>query len=213
MRPQFLRRRARRRRSARRRAPAPGVAGAKPAATRINVDSTGRRVGRDAQQADVAVLDAIIPDIEGEPDRPEPEPDDRRAIAQRAPARPSSRTAAWQSAASAAVTRQKPATASVGARLQQARQHRIARPDEGAAERQRVAEQASPPLSESAADAAVEQRRRAAKPSSAPITWRSAQPLAGQQRRQQHDQQRPEIGDEARLRRRARAAARAKYSA
>ena len=105
-----------------------------------------RGVGGDAEQANVAVLDAVVPDIEGEADRPEAEAEDRQPLRRRSRERRSISKAAWQAAASAAVTRQKPATASVGACFQAARQHRIARPDEGAAQGQAHSRRGAGPL-------------------------------------------------------------------
>ena len=92
------------------------------------------RIGGDAEQADVAALHADVPDVEGRPDRPEAERERPRAIRRGLPARASSRRRGGRARLSAAVARQKPATASVGTSPKRARQDRIAGPDEGAGE-------------------------------------------------------------------------------
>ena len=58
-----------------------GVAGATPAADQNERRQHRRGVGRDPEQADVAVLDAMVPDIEGEADGAEAEAEDREPLA------------------------------------------------------------------------------------------------------------------------------------
>ena len=153
-----------------------------------------RGIGADAEQADVAVLDADVPDIERNADRADAE----RSTASHCVGSCGQTVVSnrpWQVAAISAVARQKPATAAVGTRGEAARQHRIARPDEGARRRRRhsPAKLARP----SAAPLVVNSTTVPASPSSAPTMCFARKPLARQQAGEQHDQERPEIIDQS----------------
>ena len=76
-----------------------------------------RRIGRGAQHADVAALHADVPDKERGPHRPDAERDDRQPLPDRLRPHRGLDHARCTSAASSAVARQKPATASVGTAL------------------------------------------------------------------------------------------------
>ena len=82
----------------------------------------------------------------------------------------------------------------VGRRLAEAaRQHRIERPGESAAERQRIAQR----VGAGEVHAATEgQQHDAGETQQRAREMRPAQALAGERRRQQHDQERPQIVDE-----------------
>ena len=82
-----------------------------------------------------------------------------------------------------------------------ARDHRIARPDEGAQRRQHMAELDT---ATAGAEAARDQHRRRRKADQGAGEMAQLQPAARQKRREQHDQQRPEIMDQIGLGRRRR---------
>ena len=72
-----------------------------------------RRIAGGAEDLDIAVLDAVVPGVEGSADRQQAETDDSRPTGSRFPARPCVSSPRWQSSDRTDVARQKPVTTSV----------------------------------------------------------------------------------------------------
>ena len=159
-----------------------------------------RRVGGDAEQPDVAALHADVPDVEGEPDRPEPERQDGEPLRRRLPARPSSRRRDGRRG-----SRPRWRGRSPPPRPSAPRRSGATGPNSPTRRRRRRRRTGIPASARPAPRGRPGRRMSTiapAKPRSAPATWAARRRSPGRKRREQHDQQRPEIADEARLRRR-----------
>src|SRR5690606_1305957 len=153
-----------------------------------------RGIAQGTQHLDVAALNAVVPGIEGRTNGHQSEPDDggplsptrwpdgflQRQMAQR---RQHRRAGA------------EPCDDAGRHRWETPRQQRIARPDEGAGERCAVTERTPGVEGNRAAIADDKDHPREAEQRADHVM--PAEPLAWHQRRAEHDEQRPQIGDQA----------------
>src|SRR5208337_1514056 len=155
-------------------------------------------VRRDAKQADVAVLDPVVPDVEGKADGSEAEAEDREPLAHvfGNDRRFKRRVAGGRERRGREA---EPGNRFGWRALELAGKHRIAGPDEGAAKSEAVARERRAARDGGACAFGKKESRRSGEAERRADHMAGPEPLARERGRKEHDQQRPEIGDQARV--------------